>query len=76
MGLKADVKKHADGTFDLGITCDVSGMPLDQVDETYGMYCSAPDCKCLAESKAVSPGLDAFMKDLMDLFPPKIGDGK
>lgn len=68
MTFKADVKKHADGTFDLGITCDVSGMPLDQVDEKFGMYCSAPDCKCLAESKACTQDLKAMISDFNKMF--------
>jgi hypothetical protein len=61
------------GGVDVSITCDVSGLPLDQVDARFGMYCSDPKCKCLAESKASAPVDDALMKDLIGLFLPEIG---
>lgn len=76
MGITAKKTYHKNGTFDLNISCDVSGLPLDQVDPKFGMHCSDPNCKCLAESKAVSPALDAFMDDMMKMFPPNIGEDK
>lgn len=74
MTISVKTTVHKNGTYDIGITCDVSGLPLDQVDSKFGMYCSDPNCKCLAESKSNELMDDKFMRDLIEMFPPNIGD--
>jgi len=51
----------------INITCEISGMPLDQVNKD-GMYCSAPECECKAKNEAARGEIESFIKGMDKLF--------
>ena len=47
----------------INITCEISGMPLDQVNKD-GMYCSAPDCECKVVNAAARFEVEKFLLEI------------
>jgi len=71
--MKIKQTKIGKNQMDLEITCEISGLPIDRTNDN-GMFCSAKDCKCEIESQKAMMKMQDFMADLMENFPPNIGD--
>ena len=59
-----------DGRGNIGLACEVSGLPLSRVTQD-GMFCDGTPCKCEGESARSIAQVKRLMRELMSLQEPE-----